>query len=164
MKNKWLTKEQAAAILGVSERTVMRMADSKQIQQGSRARVGGSPLAVYHPGDVERIRSKRAEVNVNVESFVLPADSDAAKGREVAVAPPLRYDAAMTPAAFAETLGIAISERKPSAGEKVRVTMAEAVQLGFTRDGLRGLMTAGKLENVGTAHRFRFRRRDLDAL
>ena len=158
----WFTKEQAAQQLGVSERTVMRMADDGKIQQRTRPRPGGSPLAVYHPEDVARIASERA--TTEGEAFTLPATTDAAKGREIAVKPPLRYDAAMTPAAFAETLGIAISERKPSAGEKVRVTMAEAIQLGFTRDGLRELMTAGKLENVGSPHRFRFRRRDLDAL
>lgn len=158
----WFTKEEAAVMLGVSERTVMRMADDKKIQQGSRARPGGSPLAVYNPTDVERIRAERAAVDG--EAFVLPAATTTNNGQGELQKIRNNYLMPMTPASFAETLSIAIAQRKPSAGEKVRVSMAEAIQLGFTRDGLRGLMTAGKLENVGTERRFRFRRRDLDAL
>lgn len=154
----WLTKEDAAAALGVSARTVMRMADAKKIQQQLRPRAGGSPLAVYNPADIERMVAERTAV----EPFVMPAAGAKVAGKPERL-PAVRTGALM-PAAFVEQLSLAIASRKPAASEKVRVSMGEAVQLGFSRDYLRGLMAKGELANVGTARRYRFRRRDLDAL
>lgn len=156
----WLTKEQAAQKLGVSERTVMRLAGDKKIQQKLRPRSGGSPLAVFNPEDVERIASERSAVEG--EPFVMPSEAEVQIVQNPS-GPPM---VAQMGGAIASAIVDQFSRVRPalSLADKPRLTLREAVELGYRADDLVTRVKAGTLENVGTPHRYRFRRRDLDAL
>jgi excisionase family DNA binding protein len=65
----WLTKAQVADAIGVSTKTVEKLAADKQLQQASVKRAGKPPIVVYHPGDVERVRKDR---NPEGEAFAVP--------------------------------------------------------------------------------------------
>ncbi|HEY1896729.1 MAG TPA: hypothetical protein VGG62_10675 [Terracidiphilus sp.] len=174
----WPTKEPAAQRIGVSVKTLERMADAGKIEQKMRPRVGGTPQAIFNPEDVEREAAKRAQAYVmteksdslaktlseTVEHFT-KANGTAPPG--TASLPAVRSGEMVTwshPAAeLAQQLAAAAAVRVPIA-DKPRVTMLEAISLGFTRENLRELVRTGELANMGTPHRFRFRRRDLDAL
>jgi hypothetical protein len=170
----WLTKEQAAEKVGVSTKTIEREAARRRLQRRIRSRPGGSPIAVYDPAGVERMASERRAV----DGEVLPTG-------EVVPYVLTRPDAVgtPTPTAISEeqlqalidsinrktapALPAASADRAPESvplAQKPRVTLREAVQLGYRADDLVALVKAGKLENVGTPRRYRFRRRDLDAL
>jgi hypothetical protein len=155
----WPTKDQAAKLIGVSVKTLERYADDNKLEQKLRSRPGGSPIAVFNPRDVERMASERAAAEG--QPFVMPARSESETV-------PALHNAAIAPY-VKEQLDALAAAVKPDAlhvalAEKPRVTMTEAIALGFTRENLREMVENGKLENVGTPHRYRFRRRDLDAL
>jgi hypothetical protein len=57
--NDWLTKQQAAQTLNVAEKTIDRLAARGELQKTMRKRSGLPPLAVFHPGDVQRIAVER---------------------------------------------------------------------------------------------------------
>jgi Helix-turn-helix domain len=52
----WLTKQRAAQILQVAEKTIDRMAKSGKIQKELLKRPGQAPIVVFHPGDIERFK------------------------------------------------------------------------------------------------------------
>jgi len=67
----WLTKAEAALAIGVTTKSVERMAAAGQIQQGATQRQGRGPkIAVYHPDDVARVAAER---RTTPAPFVLPA-------------------------------------------------------------------------------------------
>jgi len=58
----WLTKQEAAAAMGVTTKTVERFVQAGQIQQARWQRDGRGPLlAVYHPTDVDRMAATRRQ-------------------------------------------------------------------------------------------------------
>lgn len=67
----WLTKEQAAAALGVATKTIERMAQRGLVQQALWKRPGLPVLAVYEPDDVARLAKDRDPGPL--PAFVLPA-------------------------------------------------------------------------------------------
>jgi hypothetical protein len=160
--SEWPTKEPAAQRIGISVKTLERMADAGKIEQKMRPREGGTPQAVFNPEDVEREAAKRTAGAGR--SYVMPAETNGSVPPGTDALPVLRNGPATT---LAEQLGQAIAAasafRVPVA-DKPRVAMSEAIALGFTRENLRELVRTGGLANMGTPHRFRFRRRDLDAL
>lgn len=171
----WLTKEEAAERLGVSPRTVMRLADGNKIQQRMRPRAGGSPLAVFHPADVDRVAAERSDPKL----FWVPDEQQELRIYQGPTAPAEPAAPAlprMAPETLVEMIVDAadrlITARKTKETkelavlipEKPRLTLREAVALGFQAEDLRQRVKAGTLENVGSPHRYRFRRRDLDAL
>ena len=84
----WLTKQQAATAIGVTTKTVERLAQDQKLQQASwRRPTGGPEVAVYHPADVARLAKERRP---GAAPFVLPAAADAngngTHGSELAVA------------------------------------------------------------------------------
>jgi len=48
----WMTKQQVAAALGVSEKTVTRMSDRGELKQETRTEPGQTPRPVFEPGSV----------------------------------------------------------------------------------------------------------------
>jgi hypothetical protein len=67
----WLTKQQAADQIGVTTKTIERLAQDGKIQQAAwRPENRGPERAVYHPDDVARIASERRP---GAAPFVLPA-------------------------------------------------------------------------------------------
>jgi hypothetical protein len=68
----WLTKAEAATAIGVTTKTVERLAEKGKIQQGATQRQGRGPTrAVYHPDDVARIAQRAARAPPR--SFYRPA-------------------------------------------------------------------------------------------
>lgn len=158
----WLTKEQAAAKLDVSVKTVERLAIGKRLQKRMRRRAGGSPLAVFNPESVERLLAERAATEEPVTPEVV------AERQELATANPSAASEVTTAVdlgGFVDAIrALAPAPEAVPLAEKPRLTLREAVALGYQADDLRNRVRAGSLTNVGTPHRYRFRRRDLDAL
>ena len=152
----WLTKEQAAQRIGVSVKTVERMADDKKLQQRLRPRPGGSPLAVFHPEDVDRAAAGR--VQAEAAPFVISAAQSSST-------PALRTEAGYA-AEFADLLGAAIAKGlaavKPS--DLIFTPVEAAAYSKRSEKALRNLRLAGKLPNAGTPGRILYRRADLDKL
>jgi hypothetical protein len=67
----WPTKAQAAEAIGVSTKTIEKLAFKRKLQQALWKRPAGGPaIVVYHPGDVERLRKER---NPDAEPFIMSA-------------------------------------------------------------------------------------------
>jgi hypothetical protein len=164
----WLTKQQAAQALQVSTKTVEKLADAKQIQQARWKRpTGGPALAVFHPGDVERLRQER---NPEAPPFVLPAlGEDSAELENVGLVPFKRGDAELSiQSLFAELMRSVTSAPKTSASvgieRKVYLNLQEAIAYsGLGKTCLLGKVRAGKLA-AAKAGGWRIRRTDLDNL
>ena len=69
MYEDWLTKQEAARILQVAEKTIDRLAERGELQKATRKRPGLPPVAVFHPDDVGRARRLR---EVPAQPFMLP--------------------------------------------------------------------------------------------
>lgn len=157
----WYTKDEAAKKLGRSVKTIERLADRKQIEQRMRPRIGGNDIAVFNPKEIDRLAQEMTALDPVIDPPPVPA---VAQESTTALSP---ADSDITAAfdirRFAEAIRVMDAQAVPLA-QKPRVTLREAVALGFQAEDLRNRVKAGTLENVGTAHRYRFRRRDLDAL
>ena len=68
----WKTKAEAAEILSCSQKTIERMAAQKRIQKIMRRNPGRKATPVYHPGDIEAIRSD----SVQFEGFHVGRDEE----------------------------------------------------------------------------------------
>ncbi len=90
MYETWLTKQEAAAQIGASVKTLERLAAAGEIQAAQRPEKGRKPATVYNPEDIGRIAAGKAP-----EAFVMPA-KDSQPGAMIP-APP----AAIAPAAAA---------------------------------------------------------------
>jgi len=55
----WLPIADAALAIGVSTRTVERLAKASRVEQRLRPQAGSPPVAVYNPDDVARLASER---------------------------------------------------------------------------------------------------------
>ncbi len=53
----WYTKQEAAAMLQIAEKTLDRMAGRGEIQKATRKRTGLPPQAIFHPGDIDRLKA-----------------------------------------------------------------------------------------------------------
>src|SRR4051794_37979337 len=74
--SQWPTKQQAAAILDCSTKTVETFADERKLNAVLWKRPTGGPrIMVYHPGDVEVLRRERNPDSPS--TFVMPAPSTA---------------------------------------------------------------------------------------
>jgi hypothetical protein len=107
----WLSKAQAAEALGVSTKTVEKLAEDKVIQKQTWRRAGKPAIAVYHPDDVQRERKKR---NPEAEPFVVPADAPEQAGPGTALM--------KTPTVAAEAFMAALSEAIRRPQDAIRLT------------------------------------------
>jgi hypothetical protein len=71
----WLTKIQVAIELGVGTKTVDRLAVNEDLRRELRPRVGMAPVAVFHPGDVQREKERRMGTT-NVVPLDLPVGQE----------------------------------------------------------------------------------------
>ena len=69
----WLPIADAARAIGVSTRTVERLAKASRVEQRLRPQAGSPPVAVYNPDDVARLASERQRTP---PPFVLRAGSN----------------------------------------------------------------------------------------
>jgi len=167
----WLTKQQAADAIGVSTKTIEKLADNRQLQQRSRKRPGKPAIVVYHPSDVERVRLER---NPDAEPFELPADRPAAPPGTALTVPAAELSAASqnsqnsqnpNPLEFLAALAAGIvrqTDRGPVAPERRYLTLAEAA--AYTGLGEAYLRQNCESWPIGPHRRLVFRRADLDKL
>src|SRR5690242_12118850 len=65
----WLTKQQASETIGVSSKTVEKLAADGKLQWAKRPQPGSPPQTVYHPDDVKREAEAR---NPQIAPYVVP--------------------------------------------------------------------------------------------
>jgi excisionase family DNA binding protein len=166
----WLTKDAAAAALGVTPKTIERLAAAGTIHQGATRPQGRGPLrAVYHPDDVARLVQER---RTEARAFVLPAGvtspvSGNGHGRAEALqiaAPELSRSGEDLLKAFAVALR-QMSETSQTPAPTLFLTIPEAATLaGLPAADIRRAVEAGELKARKTARGgYRIRRKDLEA-
>jgi len=160
----WLTKDAAAAALGVTPKTIERLAQAGKIHQGARQSHGRGPLrAVYHPDDVARMVQERRQA---AKAFVLPAGVTSpvsGNGHSSAAAIELSRNRDIPPGA--DLLhAVALALRQMSETSQTRaayVDRAAALAIaGVSARELRAAVAAGEVKQRGR----RYRRQDLEAL
>ena len=152
----WPDKTAAAQRIGVSVKTLERMADRGEIEQRMRPRPGASDTAVFNPRDVEREASKRAAVNG--KPFVLPAEEpDAPSVPSVPSVPRDNLIAALE--AMLERL---VPKLLPPPAQEPShlLTIDEVLKLGYTRDWIRKQRKLGLLTRFG----YKYSRFELERL
>jgi hypothetical protein len=133
----WPTKAQAADAIGVSTKTIEKLAFKRELQQALWHRPGGGPaIVVYHPGDVERLRKER---NPDAAAFVMPAPADASGESPTTKAVAVRQPSAE---AFMQALVAGLVGAGTSKTPDVR--LAERLYLS--------LREAAEYTGLGTAH------------
>jgi excisionase family DNA binding protein len=166
--SEWLTKQQVATLLECSTKSVEKFAQEGKLHTTHWRRPGGGPkIAVYHPGDVERLRAARVG-----DPFVMPAPVNSQQSANLSEKEPqesriLRLFAAILQDAKSQKLlEPSKKSRKPEVPIKDRVylTMQEAAAYaGLPERRLRRLVADGKLPADREGH-MRVRRTDLDKL
>jgi len=175
----WLTKQQAADAIGVTTKTIERLAQAGQIQQARWQRpTGGPTLAVYFPDDVARIAQERQPGPL--APFVVPAGAEPSTNGNgsgstalahmestpdssgIQLAPGEEFFRVLVAAA-----GRVLSETSQTPTLFLTVDEAAAI-LNWTRGDVRKAVRAGELAARNTAlkdwRRWRIRRADLEAL
>lgn len=154
----WLTKAEAAQLLGISERTLERLVARGEVQQAARRIPGRKPLVVLHPGDVEKIRQETAQ-----PAFVVPE-------QETALTPASANRATLPPGpGLVEMLVLSLQRQEQAAQRQEQairryLTLPEAADyVGLPQSYLRRLIADGQLEAI-KAGGWRVRRIDLDKL
>lgn len=143
----WLNKQEAAQRLGVSERTLDRMAD-KGPERRMRARPGRKPEPVFNPEDVERLASK---------AFVVPAALVPSEELATRQGPPPVLQMLLSVIQSLATT----SHAKPQAA--LFLTLDEAAEYsGLSKSFLRRVVREGQIPSVKDGLRTKISRHDLD--
>jgi len=151
--NAWPTKKEAAAQLQVSEKTVERLAAAKQIERRERTRVGGSPIAVYNPQDIQRIVSERhgaglpRDPDVVLSPKLSPIGDNLTPSNVPAKIPP-GTAVTVSQGDFAKELGKAIAKALQRE-QRHLLTLKDAMQLGYSREFIQELVDAGTVRKFG---------------
>lgn len=164
----WLTKDQAAAAIGVTPKSLERWAQVGKLQQATWSPQGRGPArVVYHPDDVARLAQAR---HGTPAPFVLPAAADLTAppngsnghgGTDLALATvgsddPLRL-------LFAAALRAVMSQTSETP-QALFLSLPEAAAFtGLSQACLRRRIDDGTLAAVRDRG-WRIRRRDLEAL
>lgn len=172
----WLTIADAANAIGVSTRTVERLAHDRKLEQRLRPQAGSPPVAVYNPTDVARIALERSPAP---PPFVLGADPPSAStngnGRGQSLKESSGSFLQPLPAGddpirqlFAAALRAVLSPPSPplsaTVSEKLFLTIPEAAAAsGLSQACLRRLIADKTLPAVRDRG-WRIRRRDLELL
>jgi hypothetical protein len=151
----WLTKPEAAKAIGASEKQIERLAKKGQIEQKFRTAPGQARVAIFHPGDVERIVNAQ-KTTFRVQDTAL-AVSDRADNRSSDVLWK-HFDA--LPALL---VGLSDLAAKFNAEHEraVYVSLDEATRLtGLSGATIRRLAREGRVARLSR----KYRRADLEAL
>jgi len=171
----WFSIAEAATRIGVSTRTIERLAKARQLEQRLRPQAGSPAVAVYNPDDVARIASERRRAPA---PFVLPAVSTG-NGNGTGLTYPNRAGtgdpdklAAGDTALLRQFITLAVqalqSPPSPPVAEKLAarhvLTLDEAVQWsGWSRTYLLRKIHTGTLKAEKDGG-WKIRRTDLEAL
>jgi hypothetical protein len=148
----WPDKTQAAGRIGISVKTLERMADRGEVEQRMRPREGASPQAVFNPKDVEREASKRAAVNgkpfilPGIQSEPEPAPEQPQSGLELPIKLPANFVGL-----FEAMLERLVPKLLPPPAQEPShlLTVEEVLMLGYTRDWIRKQRKLGMLTPFG---------------
>lgn len=145
----WPDKTQAAGMLGVSVKTLERMAQKGVIEQRMRPRPGASDMACFNPKDVQQAMQEKG--------IVISRPRVESPGTQSGFEPPQSglEPASVNPANFIGALE-AMLERlvpkllPPPAQEPSHLlTIEEVLKLGYTRDWIRKQRKLGLLTPFG---------------
>ena len=166
----WLTKDQAAAAIGVTTKSIERFVQAGQIQQARWQRDGRGPqLAVYQPDDVARIAAERQPGPL--PPFLVPASTVSAAGNGHgsvnALTPSEDRLESIRPGEdlLRALVGAAVrvmSETSQTPALFLTIAEASAVT-GLSQAFLKRMIEAGTLSAVRDRG-WRIRRKDLEAL
>jgi len=160
----WLKKEDAARAIGISTKTLEKMAKAGEVRMEMWRRLSGGPLlAVYHPADVEHHRHRRGlqgrPAMVSVPTLAVADSSRSVVVREpFEVAVPLTVDASQKEEPrVSELHSLEVRLVYP----KAYLTINEAREAtGLSLKLIREAARDGRVKKKGKA----YRRRDLMAL
>ena len=168
----WLSIAEAAKAIGVSTRTVERLARARQLEHRLRPQAGSPAIAVYNPADVARIASERSPAP---PPFVLGAVTPGGSANGNGQGAELTKGSFLNPGGddpirqlFAAALRAVLSPPSPSlsgtVSEKLFLTIAEAAAAsGLSQACLRRLIADKTLPAIRDRG-WRIRRRDLELL
>lgn len=163
----WLTKQQAADAIGVTTKTIERLAQDGQVQQARWRRPSGGPeLAVYHPADIARVAATRRQANP--APFVVPGTTDLPTNGHGMEPHALTLGSSTGPTsdellhALTWLMGKVVSETSETATLFLTIPEAAAVT-GLTQAYLRRRIADGTLPAIRDRS-WRIRRRDLETL
>lgn len=161
MDTSWVSKQDAARRLAVSEKTLEKLVRDGQLQVKREPNPRGAARLLVHAGDVERVAGAR---HPEPQAFVVPATPDGPVPPVNPLVEMLRLIAERLPLpnghgphALSGATGVPLSER-------VLLSPEEAGQLlGVGPGTVRRLVREGRLRAVLTRP-LRIARRDLDSL
>jgi len=168
----WLTKQEAAARLGVSTKAIEGFTRAGKLEQRFRPQAGSPHVAVYFPDDVIKLAQERTP---GLAPFVLPVGT-ALPANGNGHPPSTALD--RVPAAGDQLLGpgddllrVLVTAARPVMSETSQtptlwVTVKEAAAiLGFPQADVRRLLADGDLDHRRTGRGgIRIRRTDLEQL
>jgi Helix-turn-helix domain len=176
----WLTKARAASTIGVTTKTIERLAREGHLRQARWQRpTGGPALVVYHPDDVAKVAAERPPRRVS--GIVVPAgDAPFQTPRSVVIPPNGNGNGHGDPSALAipapalpptedlfrllVTAAQRVMSEKTSQTPALFVTLAEASAVtGLSQAYLKRLIEAKILPAVRDVG-WRIRRKDLEQL
>jgi hypothetical protein len=156
----WLNKPEAAARLGISERTLDRRCDAGEgPERRERPRAGLKPEPVCNPDDGERLAAPKAHV--------LPAETTAPRiiGNDISIPP--RPSGDVIPALLDRVAGAVewwMAETRPAPHIALYLTLPQAsAYTGLTVAMLRRLIRTGRLASIRD-RALKVRRVELDKL
>lgn len=164
---RWLTKPEAAQVLGKSEKTVERLAAQGRIRKQDRDMPGRKALPVYNPDDLLALK---AEMAVAAETIAQRVEGVAAVNDLPAlpiqpgglnVGPQLRELAPL----LQQFLEHAVTRGDVPITVKVFLTRREAADLsGLPAQTISDLVRTDRLHNYGTSNRIRVAREEIERL
>jgi excisionase family DNA binding protein len=176
----WLPMAEAMAAIGVSKRTVERLAARKQLEQRLRPQDGSPPVAVYSPESVAEEAARRRQTPAPFVLGTVPAGNGNGTGRPVghieSTPDPsgiqLRSGDDPIRLLFAAALKAVLSPPSPPVAETVTETPLLTVDetatfLRVRVSRVRALIRRGTLTPVKLSRRtadWRIRRKDLEQL
>lgn len=152
-KADWLTKQEAAKLVGVSERSIERLVADGKIHQRYLRVANRRPIAVLNPADIEKVKEE------TLAKIPPPVVEQNGNGHSHALVPRAKGSGDLAAMLLSTLQGK--TDEKPA---RRFITLAEASQyVGLTQAYLRRLIDEGKLEAVRDVH-IKVRRGDLDKL
>jgi len=174
----WLPIADAMAAIGVSKRTIERLARAKQLEQRLRPQDGSPPVAVFSPESVAEEAARRRQSPPPFVLGTVPAGNGNGTGRPVGhiESTPDPSGIQLRPGddpirlLFAAALKAVLSPPSPPVAERVTesrlfLTIDEAAAVsGLSRAYVKRACESGTLKAIRDGRRWRIRRTDLEQL
>jgi hypothetical protein len=150
----WYTKQEAARVLQVSEKTIDRMVEREQLGRDYRRIPGQTPVPIFKPADLKKLAAERGiNVDTKPETSIVKVNGA------------LEPDAHLTSQALQQTATAAPELPLSELRHKVYLTTDEAVRYsGLSVDYLSELVRQGKLARLEALRPYRYKRVDLEGL